>query len=74
MMPPSHLPSHNTLLLRLARHCTSAGLLGVAFYLWQGFGVWSFGVGILFGFPVLVVGIALYLLAVIRDLRQRGIL
>ena len=66
--------SDDTLLLRLARHCTSVGLLGVAFYLWQRFSVWSFGVGILFGFPVLVVGILLYLLAVVRDLRQRGIL
>lgn len=60
--------------MRLARHCTSIGLLCVAFYLWQGFDVWSFGVGILFGIPILVVGVGLYLVAVIRDLRQRGIL
>jgi len=66
--------SDNTLLLRCARHCTSVGLLCIAFYLWQGFNVWSFGVGILFGIPILVVGIGMYLLVVFCDLRKRGVL
>lgn len=73
-MPFSPPLSDNSLLLRLASSCTSVGLLCVAFYLWQGFNVWSFGVGILFGIPILVVGIVLYLLAVTCDLRKRGIL
>lgn len=74
-MPSSSEQSDNSqLLLRLAIGCTIVGLLCVTLYLWQGFGVWSFGIGILFGIPILVVGMGLYLLAVIRDLRRHGIL
>jgi hypothetical protein len=73
-MPPSPEQSDNSHLLRPAIGCTTVGLLCVAFYLWQGFSVWSFGVGILFGIPTLVVGMGLYLLAVIHDLRRHGIL
>jgi hypothetical protein len=61
-------------LLRPVIGCTIVGLLCVTFYLWQGFGVWSFGIGILVGIPMLVVGMGLYVVAVIRDLRRRDIL
>jgi hypothetical protein len=73
-MPSSPERSDNPRLLRLAIGCTIVGLLCVTCYLWHGFGVWSFGVGILFGIPTLVVGMGLYLVAVIRDLRRQGIL
>lgn len=73
-MPSSPEQSNNSRLLSPAIGCTIVGLLCVTFYLWQGFGVWSFGVGILFGIPTLVVGMGLYLVAVIRDLRRHGIL
>ena len=53
---------------------TIVGLLCVTCYLWQGFGVWSFGIGILLGVPILIIGMGLYLVAVLRDLRRHGIL
>ncbi len=73
-MPSSSEQSDKSWLPRPAISCTIVGLLCVTFYLWQGFGVWSFGIGILFGIPILVVGMGLYLLVVIRDLRRHGIL
>jgi uncharacterized membrane protein len=73
-MPFFPVPSDTPPSLRLAIGCTIVGLLCVIFYLWRGFGVWSFGIGILVGIPMLVVGMGLYVAAVMRDLRRHGIL
>ncbi|NOT58537.1 MAG: hypothetical protein HOP18_28410 [Deltaproteobacteria bacterium] len=73
-MPSFPAPSDTAPLLRPAIGCTLIGLLCVTFYLWQGFGVWSFGIGILVGIPMLVVGMGLYVVVVVRDLRRRDIL
>jgi hypothetical protein len=73
-MPTSPEQAANPRLLRPAIGCIIVGLLCVIFYLWHGFSVWSFGGGILFGIPILVVGMGLYLVAVIHDLRRHGLL
>ena len=73
-MPSSPEQYDNSRFLRPAIGCTIVGLLCVMFYLWIGFSVWSFGIGILFGIPTLVVGMGLSLVAVIQDLRRHRIL
>lgn len=60
--------------LQIAVCCMVAGLLCFLFYLWWSFGVWTFGIGILLGIPLVVLAITLYLWAVIRDLRRQGLL
>lgn len=61
-------------LVRMAVVCALVGLLCVSLFLWRGFAPWSVGLGIFLGVPLLFAGVLLYLLAVVRDLRQRGIL
>ncbi len=73
-MPTSSEQFDNPRVLRPAMIYTIVGLLCVTCYLWQGFGVWSFGIGILLGVPILIIGMGLYLVAVLRDLRRHGIL
>ena len=53
---------------------TLIGLLSVLLFLWSGFAPWSVGVGLFFGAPLLIIAVMLYLIAVVRDLRQRGAL
>jgi hypothetical protein len=50
------------------------GLLGVLFYLWQGFGPWTMGIGFFVGAPLLALSLIFYLIAVIQDLRRRRVL
>jgi hypothetical protein len=47
--------------------------LGALLFLWSGFTPWSLGVGIMLGFPFLLVAIMLYVIAVARNLRQHGL-
>ena len=67
-------PRRPELLLQIAAPAMIVGLLSLASYLWWGFGVWTFGIGILIGTPLVTSAIVLYLWAVIRDLRSRGLL
>ena len=62
------------ILVRLAVICAMIGLLCVLLFLWIGFRAWSVGLGVFFGMPMLVAGMALYIIAVVRDLKQRNIL
>lgn len=73
-MAPSPEQVDTLRLLRPAIGYTIVGLLCVIFYPWRGFRVWSFGIGILFGVPALVVGMGLYVAVVVRDLRSHRIL
>jgi hypothetical protein len=41
-------------------------------FLWLGFTVWSIGIGIVLGVPLAVVAMALYGIAVVRELRRYG--
>ena len=61
-------------LVRIAVVCALIGLLSVLLFLWSGFAPWSVGVGLFFGAPLLIAAVVLYLIAVVRDLRQRGVL
>ena len=61
-------------LMRLAILLAIAGLGCILVYLSRGFSPWTFGVGILLGVPLLLVGMLLFVVQVLRDLRQRGAL
>jgi len=70
----SEKSSKSDSLLRTAVLCGLVGLLCVLLFLWRGFTAWSIGLGMFFGVPVLVVALILYIIAVVRDLRERGAL
>jgi len=46
------------------------GCLGV--FLWADFSAWSVGVGVLAGIPLTGTAMALYVIAVVRELRRHG--
>ena len=60
-------------LVRVAVAGAMVGLLCVLLFLWRGFTVWSLGVGIFLGSPLLLVAMVLYVIAVARDLRRHGL-
>ncbi len=62
------------ILVRIAVVCALIGLLCVWLFLWIGFAPWSVGLGVFLGAPLLVAAVVLYIIAVMRDLRQRGAL
>lgn len=61
-------------LTRFAVVCVLAGLLLVLVFLARGFTAWSFGLAFFLGVPLLLAGIGAYLVAVVRELRQQGLL
>ena len=61
-------------LVRTAILCTMAGMLLTLIFLIFGFRSWSVGVGVFLGMPVMILGMGLYVIAVIRDLRKRKVL
>jgi len=61
-------------LVRWAIVCTIAGMLLVLLFLVAGFRSWSVGLGIFLGMPVMLFGVALYVIAVIRDLKAHRVL
>ena len=58
-------------LVRTATLFALAGFFCILLFLIFGFKAWSVGVGVFLGFPLLIVAVVLYVLAVIRDLRHR---
>lgn len=54
--------------------CTLVGLSCVLLFLLSGFQSWSVGIGVFFGFPMLLTGIGFYVAGVVRDLRRRDVL
>ncbi len=60
--------------IRSAVFLALGGLFFLGVFLVKGFTPWTTWVGIFLGVPLLFLGIALYLVAVFRDLRRRGIL
>jgi len=54
--------------------CTLVGLSCVLLFLLSGFQSWSVGIGVFFGFPMLLTGIGFYVAGVVADLRRRGVL
>lgn len=61
-------------LVRTAVVCALIALLGMLSFLWRGFAPWSLGVGVFLSAPLLLVAMGLYIVAVVQDLRQQGIL
>lgn len=61
-------------LVRTAVICAMIGMVLVGLFLTAGFQSWSVGLGVFLGMPILVLGVALYVVAVIRDLRYRKVL
>lgn len=60
--------------LTLAVDCAIAGLVCVLLFLWHGFGAWTMGLGTFVGIPLLLIAMALYISAVVTDLKTRGAL
>ncbi len=54
--------------------CTLVGLSCVLLFLLSGFQSWSVGIGVFFGFPMLLLGIGFYVAGVVHDLRRRELL
>lgn len=54
--------------------CTLVGLSCVLVFLLSGFQAWSVGLGVFFGFPMLLTGIGFYVAGVVHDLRRRNVL
>ena len=66
-------PSQISVLIRAAVACALVGLLCVLLFLWSGFTPWSLTVGVMLGFPFLLIAVLLYVIAVARDLQQHGL-
>ncbi len=60
-------------LVRTAVILVAVGLLLVFLFLVFGFRSWSVGLGIFLGGPVVMVGVIVYIISVIRDLRQHRV-
>ena len=60
-------------LVRSAVILVTTGLIFVFLFLIFGFQSWSVGLGIFLGGPIVMVGVVVYLISVIRDLRQHRI-
>ena len=60
-------------LLRIAVGCALVGLLCVLLFLWRGFTPLSMGLGVLLGFPLLIIAMVAYVIAVARDLQRHGL-
>ncbi len=61
-------------MIRVAVVMAVIGLLCVFAVLWRGFAPWSMGVGMFIGMPLIITAIIIYLFAVIRDMKDHGLL
>jgi len=61
-------------LVRSAILITLAGMILVLIFLIFGFRSWSVGIGVFMGMPVMIGGVVLYIITVIRDLKERQVL
>ena len=68
------VPQQVDRLVRAAILCTMAGMLLVLIFLIFGFQSWSVGLGVFLGMPIMILGVALYVVAVFRDLKSRKVL
>jgi len=68
------VPQEVDKLVRAAILCTMAGMMLVLIFLLFGFQSWSVGLGVFLGMPVMILGVALYVIAVFRDLKSRKVL
>jgi hypothetical protein len=62
---------------KLIRTAVIFGVIGLFFnllFLLTGFTGWTVGVGVFLGMPILMIGIVLYIIAVLRDLKKHDVL
>lgn len=60
-------------LVRVAVGCALVGLLCALLFLGSDFTPWSVGLGVFLGFPLLIIAMVLYVIAVARDLQRHGL-
>jgi len=61
-------------LVRIAIISTMAGMIFVLLFLIFGFRAWTVGLGVFIGMPVMFFGVLLYVVAVLRDLKNKRVL
>lgn len=76
MTPSESVDSSGVVHTRIQRAvvCTLVGLSCVLLFLVSGFQSWSVGIGVFFGFPMLLTGIGFYVAGVVHDLNRRDVL
>lgn len=60
-------------LIRTSVLVGSVGLLCLLIYLVVGFQAWSVGIGIFLGFPLMILALVLYMVAVVKDLKRHDV-
>ena len=71
-MNPERTLSSEIPRLRVVVICMVVGLGCLGVFLWADFSAWSVGVGVLAGIPLTGTAMALYAIAVVRELRRHG--
>ena len=71
-MNPERTLSSEIPRLRVVVICMVVGLGCLGVFLWADFSAWSVGVGVLAGIPLTGTAMALYVIAVVRELRRHG--
>lgn len=61
-------------LIRISVILGCIGLFCVLLFLIAGFEAWSVGVGMFLGFPILLVAVVLYVIAVVSDLKKHDVI
>lgn len=61
-------------LIRISVVLGCIGLFCVLLFLIYGFKAWSVGIGVFLGFPILLVAVVIYVVAVVRDLRKHDVI
>ena len=72
MQPINESPQVSRL-IRAAVVCAVVGLGCALLFLWSGFTPWTLTFSVMLGFPLLLVAILLYVIAVARDLQEHGL-
>ena len=69
-------PDERDPVLRLVRIAVILAVIGLFFmlvFMIAGFNPWSMGLGVFIGTPLVMLAIAFYLIAAVRDLKRRGV-
>lgn len=61
-------------LIRISVLIGCVGLMCILLFLIYGFQAWSVGVGIFLGFPILLLAVVIYIIAVVRDLKKHDVI
>ena len=61
-------------LIRISVILGCIGLFCMLLFLIYGFEAWSVGIGMFLGFPILMVALVIYIIAVIKDLKKHEVI